>query len=101
MGVMAILVLGFVSLSRLPLDLLPNIEAPIVVVSTNYQNAGPREVENLVSKLVEEAMSSVSNVKRIRSISSRGNSVVIAEFDWGLDMDFVALDVREKVDLIK
>lgn len=101
MGVMAILVLGFVSLSRLPLDLLPNIEAPILVVSTNYQNAGPYEVENLLSKTVEEALGSVSNIKSIRSVSSRGNSLVIAEFDWGIDMDFVALDVREKIDMIK
>ena len=101
MGVAMILLLGFVSLSRLPLDLLPDIEAPILAISTNYPNAGPHEVETLVSRPLEEALGSVNNVKSVRSVSSRGNSVVIAEFDWGIDMDFASLDVRERVDMVK
>ena len=101
MGVAMILLLGYVSLTRLPIDLLPNIEAPILAVSTNYSNAGPYEVENLVSRPLEEALGGVNNIKSVRSVSSRGNSVVIAEFDWGIDMNFVALDVRERIDMVK
>ncbi len=101
MGVAMTLLLGYVSLTRLPIDLLPNIEAPILAVSTNYSNAGPYEVENLVSRPLEEALGGVNNIKSVRSVSSRGNSVVIAEFDWGIDMNFVALDVRERIDMVK
>ncbi len=96
-----IAVLGWISLSRLPIDLYPDIEVPVIGVITTYPDAGPFEVENLVTRPMESAMATVNNVKNISSISSRSSSIVIAEFDWGINMDFASLDVREKVDQVR
>ncbi len=101
MMVMIIVLLGSISLGELPIDLLPDIEAPVIAVQTSYADAGPFEIENFVTRPIEEALASVNNVSQVSSVSSRGNSVVIAQFDWGLNMDFVALDVRERVDLVR
>lgn len=98
--VMAIL-LGGVSLSRLGVDLFPRIKFPIAVVATTYQGAGPREVEKLVTKPIEEAVSTVSGVKSITSTSSEDASAVIVEFEWGTDMDFATLKLRERVERIQ
>jgi HAE1 family hydrophobic/amphiphilic exporter-1 len=101
MVVLIILILGFVSLTRLNVDLLPNINIPIIAVSTSYNGAGPKEVESIVTKNVERVLATVNNLKSIRSISSEGNSLAILEFNQGTDMDFAALDIREKLDLLK
>ena len=95
------MVLGFVAFTRLPLDLLPNITYPVAAVSTTYQGAGPQEVENLVTRPIENALATVSNLRRLRSISRRGQSTVIAEFEWGTDMDFATLEMRERIDQIR
>ena len=91
-----IVVLGWISLSRLPVDLFPDIEVPVIGVLTTYPDAGPFEVENLVTRPMEAALATVNNVKNITSFSSRGSSTVIAEFDWGINMDFASLDVRKR-----
>lgn len=96
-----VLVLGAVSLSRLGLDLLPNINLPIAAVTASYQGAGPEEIETMVTRPLESVLGTVSNVNSVSSISSEGNSIIILEFNQGTDMDFAALDMREKVDLIK
>lgn len=95
-----VLLMGGVSLSRIPIDLYPNFEIPIVIVSTDYEGAGPQEVENLVTKPIEEVSGTIQNIKSIRSVSSEGNSLVILEFAFNTDMNFAALDVREKLDFI-
>lgn len=96
-----IILLGAVSLTRLPIDLLPKIEVPIAVVSTSYEGVGPQEIEKLITKPIEEAIATVENIKNISSTSSEGTSMVIAEFNYGTDMDFAALEMREKIDLVK
>lgn len=101
MGMGIIIILGIISLTQLPIDLLPNIEAPVIAVITNYSDAGPYEVENFVTRPIEESLGSVNNITNVSSTSSRGQSVVIAQFDWGIDMDFASLDVREMVDLVR
>ena len=101
MMTLVILVLGIVSLTRLPLDLLPKIEIPIAVVSTTYEGAGPGEIESLITKPMESAVATVSNIKEIRSISRENNSLIIAEFNSATDMDFATLEMREKIDLVK
>ncbi|NMB24978.1 MAG: efflux RND transporter permease subunit [Firmicutes bacterium] len=101
MMVAIVLVLGWVSLSRLPIDLFPSIEVPVVAIITSYPDAGPYEVESLVSRPMEEALGAVNNIKSVSSISGKGSSIVVAEFDWGIDMNFAALDVREKIDQAK
>lgn len=94
-------VVGYVSLTRLPLDLYPAMEFPIAVVATSYEGAGPQEVESLVSKPVEEAMGTVPGVVEISSSNSEGQSVVVVEFDYGTDMDQATLSMRERVDQVK
>lgn len=101
MVVAIVLVLGAVSISRLGLDLLPNINLPIAAVTASYPGAGPQEIETMVTKPLESILGTVSNVKSVRSISTEGNSIIILEFNQGTNMDFAALDMREKVDLIK
>jgi HAE1 family hydrophobic/amphiphilic exporter-1 len=101
MCVLILLVLGFVSLTRLPIDLMPNIDFPIAVVSTTYQGVGPGEIESIVTKNIESAVATVNNIKSIQSQSSEGVSMVIAEFNSGTDMNFATLQMREKIDLVK
>ena len=95
------LILGFISFTRLPRELFPSITYPQLTTVTTYENAAPEEVETLITKIIEETVGTVSNLKRISSISKEGISIVTAEFGWGTNMDFASLGVREKIDLIK
>lgn len=95
------LVIGAVSLTRLSVDLYPAMEYPLAVVATKYEGAGPQEVEQLVSRPLEEVMGTVGGVTSVRSTNYEGQSVVLVYFDWGTDMDQVTLAMREKVDLVK
>ena len=101
MIVLVIVLLGAISLNRLPIDLFPEIELPIAVVFTSYTEAGPQEVENLVTKPIEGAIAAAGNIDTVNSITSQGNSIIIAQFNTGTDMDFAALDMREKIDMVK
>nr|PZN72424.1 MAG: multidrug ABC transporter [Bacillota bacterium] len=94
-------VIGLVSLSQLPLDLYPAMEFPLAVVATTYEGAGPEEVESHVSRPIEEVVGTVPGLTRVRSSSSEGLSLVIAEFEYGTDMDQATLSIREKVDQVK
>ncbi len=96
-----VVIMGVVSLTRLPIDLLPEIEIPVVAVVTSYNGAGPREIEELITKPLENVISTVNNIKSVTSTSSEGNSIIIAQFTFGTDMNFASLDVRERIDLIK
>lgn len=96
-----VILLGAVSLTRLPIDLLPEFSVPVAIVQTSYSGVGPQEVENLVTRPLEESIGTVSNIKNVSSISSDGNSTIIAEFNFGTDMDFASLEMREKVDMVK
>ena len=98
---LAVILIGIISLQRLPQELFPSITYPQLTVVTTYANAAPEEVETLITKIIEEAISTVRNLKRIRSSSREGLSMVTAEFVWGTNMDFAALSMREKIDLIK
>lgn len=101
MGTLGMLLLGFISFTRLPQELFPPISFPQITIVTNYTNAAPEEIETLITKPIEESISSVSGVKRIESVSREGRSTVSVLFNWGQDIDFAALAVREKIDLIK
>lgn len=97
----AIILLGIICWGKLPQELFPPITYPQLTIVTTYENAAPEEVENQITKIVEEAIGTVSRLRRISSISKEGVSIVIAEFSWGTNMDFAALALREKVDLVK
>lgn len=101
MIVLIILLLGTVSLSRLGLDLFPDMELPYAVVITSYDGAGPEEIETLVTRPIEEAVASVDNVQEVMSVSREGLSMVQVGFTWGTDMDYASLDIREQVGFIE
>ncbi len=100
MIVLLVVLLGFISLSRLRIDLLPTINFPGAAIITEYSGVSPEEVESLVTRPLENAISTVTNIKAINSTSNSGQSVIVAEFNWGTDMDFAALDMREKIDMV-
>ncbi|AZR72700.1 multidrug ABC transporter [Anoxybacter fermentans] len=101
MMVFLVILLGLISLGRINLDLFPNLNFPVAAVITEYQGVGPHEIETMVTRPIENALATVTNIKSISSISRAGQSLVIVEFNWGVDMDFAALEMREKVDMIK
>ncbi|MBV1756406.1 MAG: efflux RND transporter permease subunit [Dethiosulfatibacter sp.] len=101
MIVLIVVLIGSVSLSKLPIDLLPSIEYPVAVVSTSYSGVGPEEIETLVTRPLEDVLTTVENIDSIRSISSEGSSLIILQFNFGTDMEFAALEMREKIDLVK
>ncbi len=101
MCAVALLIFGVVSFTRLPINLLPDISYPSLTVESRFPGAAPGEVETLVTRPVEEAVGIVSGVKRLTSVSRPGLSQVTMEFDWDRDMDFAALDVRQKLDLVR
>ena len=100
MAAVAMIIFGLVSFTRLPMNLLPDISYPTLTVETRYPGAAPGEVETLVSRPIEEVVGIVAGVQRLTSVSRPGLSQVTLEFDWDRNMDFAALDVRQKLDLI-
>src|SRR5687767_9641237 len=97
----AIICLGIISFTRLPVDLLPDIAYPKLVVYTTYPNVAPAEVERFVTEPVEQRVSTVPGVEKVESLSREGVSLVLLRFAWGTDMDFAALNVREKLDQLR
>ena len=101
MLVLAVALLGGISYSRLPINLLPDVSFPRLVVHTAYPDVAPAEVERLVTELVEAQAAAVPGVEHVRSISQEGASLVTLRFAWGTDMDFATLNVRERLDNIR
>ncbi|MEX2466307.1 MAG: efflux RND transporter permease subunit [Gemmatimonadota bacterium] len=98
---LAILLLGAISYVRLPIDLLPDVSYPRLVVYTLYPEVAPAEVERLVTERVEAAAAAVPGVERVTSTSRYGVSLVTLRFAWGSDMDFAMLNVRERMDNVR
>ena len=100
MVTLAAVLFGFVSLSRLDWNLLPDISYPTLTLRTEYADAAPAEIENLITEPLEESISVVRGLRNLRSVSRAGASEITLEFAWNTDMDYAALDVREKIDLV-
>ncbi len=98
---MAVALLGGISFGRLPIDLLPDVSYPRLVVYTSYPDVAPAEVERLVTELLEAQAAAVPGVERVTSVSREGVSLVTLRFAWGTDMDFAVLNVRERLDNIR
>lgn len=92
---------GLFGLSRLKIDLYPDVSFPVIAVITTYTGVAPAEMETLVTKPIEEAVASVESIKHIRSLSKLGASLVLAEFDWGLNLDKSEKDIRNNIDYIR
>ena len=97
---LGITLLGLISIFNLPQELFPPVTFPQLTVVTTYPNAAPEEVENLVTKTIEEAVSTVKGLKTLKSYSREGVSLVIGEFSWGMNIDMASLGMREKIDLV-
>ncbi|MEA1962379.1 MAG: efflux RND transporter permease subunit [Bacillota bacterium] len=99
--VSVVIILGFFTLARIPVDLYPEMKFPMAAVITSYPGAGPEEVESQVSKPIESMVNTISGVKELQSQSSSGNSMLLIQFNWGTDMDNATIDIREKVAIIE
>ena len=101
MGVLAVLVLGVLAYGQLRVDLMPNIASNHIVVQTTMENTSPQEIENLITRPIEETVTRVNNVAKISSSSFQGKSMVDIEFKWGTDIDIAVSDVRSRIDRIR
>ena len=100
MVILIVIILGVVSLTRLPIDLMPDITYPTLSIRTNYENASPEEIEELITRPIEEAMGAVPGVEEIYSVSSEGSSNVRVMFSWGTNLDTASNDVRDRLDRV-
>ncbi|MBD3221023.1 MMPL family transporter [bacterium] len=98
MAAIAVVAFGWVALQRLPLELLPDISYPSLVIQTEFPDTAPQEVENLVTRPIEEAVGVLRGLDTIHSVSRAGISEVTLEFAWGSDMGMLSLELREKLD---
>lgn len=98
MATLAIIAFGLVGYNRLALELFPDITYPSITIQTEFPDTAPQEVENLVTRPVEEAVGVLRGLQTIHSVSRSGISEVTLEFEWGSDMDMLSMEVREKLD---
>lgn len=101
MLIVVCVVMGIFGYSRLNVDLFPEVEFPVVSVVTVYPGAGPEEIETQVTDRIEEAVSTLAGIDRIMSFSQQNVSMVVVQFDLGLDVDQVAIDVRDRVETVR
>ena len=99
-GIVLVIILGVVSLSKMSTDLLPSMNLPYAIVITTYSGASPEQVEQVVTQPIEGAMASTSNIKNISSTSSNNMSMVTLEFEQTANMDSVTVEMRESLDQI-
>ena len=97
---MIVIILGAVALSRLPIDLMPDVTSPTISVSTSYSKASPLTMEELVTRPIEEALAAVPGVQEISSRSTEGSSNVQVSFSWGTDLEAASNDIRDRLDRI-
>jgi hydrophobic/amphiphilic exporter-1 (mainly G- bacteria), HAE1 family len=100
MAALIVILIGLVSLWRLAIDLMPDITYPTLSINTTYSNASPEEMEELITRPVEEAVSAVPGVEQVTSISAEGQSSVRVTFAWGTDLDTAASDLRDRLDRV-
>jgi HAE1 family hydrophobic/amphiphilic exporter-1 len=98
MAFIAVVILGVMSFTRLPVDLLPDIAYPKLIIYTTYEGVAPAEIERFITRPIESAVGKVAGLERTESSSREGTSLVTLRFAWGTNMDFAALNVREQLD---
>ncbi len=101
MVIFAFVVIGLFSLMQLGIDFFPEIDIPYVTIVTVYPGAGPEEVETLITKPIEDAVSSIAGLKTVTSVAQEGMSLTFLEFELERDVDLAAIDVKDKVDAIR
>ena len=96
-----IILLGGISLTRLPVDLMPDTQVPTITVRVGYQGVGPLEMEELVTRPIEQAVSAVAGLERVDATSSEGNANLRLNFAWGTDLSEAADEVRTRLDRVR
>lgn len=96
-----IAVVALFTLGNVQIDLMPDMDMPVAMVSTTYNNAGPESVEKSVTEILENGLTSVSNLDELTSTSSEGSSVITLQFNYGTDIDQAVNDIRDKLDQVK
>ena len=97
MMIMIILLFGIISFFQLGLDLMPEMEFPMLTVMTQYPGVAAEDVEQLVTRPIEEVISTMKGLKKVSSSSEEGMSIIMAEFEWGTNLDFTGQDIREQI----
>jgi HAE1 family hydrophobic/amphiphilic exporter-1 len=99
-GILLVAIFGYISLRRIPIQMKPTVDKPIITVSTVYRGAAPQEVEEQITTPIEEQLQSVENLHKISSRSSEGISRISLEFDWGVDKDIASINILKKLNLV-
>src|SRR5574344_1478679 len=100
MIMISMIFLGIISMKSMKSELLPNMNIPLVIVSTTWSGAVPDDVNSQITKKIEDSLSSVDGIKKITSISSYENSLINIEFDYGVNIDLKRGDVQREIDAI-
>ena len=98
---LALVVFGLQAIMGAPLELIPPMEMPMMIITTTYSGAGPEEVEELVTSVMESAASTLSGVEEVQSVSQENMSMIIVQLAYGTDMDLARMDLQKRVDLYK
>lgn len=98
---MILVVLGFIAFTSLGLDFFPDIDFPTVSVVTTYSGASSEDIENTITRPLEQIINTISRVKEVDSMTTEGASVIMVEFEWGTNLDFAAQDIRDQVGLYR
>ena len=93
--------MGLISLFGIPRELMPNMSFPVATIQVTYSGVSPEDMEELVAKPIEDAISGVQGIEKITSYSNEGEVMVVVQFKWGADLDKKATDLREKVSKIR
>src|SRR5512140_2860186 len=101
MLILIVMVFGILSLTKLPLDMMPDISFPMVTVVTQYAGVAPEEIERMVTVSMEGVIASVNNVKKVTSSSAESFSTITVEFEWGTNLDYAAQDIKDNISRIK
>jgi len=96
-----VILLGAISLTRLPVDLMPDVTFPSITVRVSYSGVGPLEMEELVTRPIEQAVSAVAGLEQVNATSSEGSSTVRLNFAWGTDLENAVDEVRTRVDRVR
>ncbi|MCR5606421.1 MAG: efflux RND transporter permease subunit [Treponema sp.] len=96
-----IVIVAIFTAGNIKIDLMPDMDSPVAMIYTSYDNAGPESVEKSVTEILESGVVSVSNLKSMTSESSEGASTIKLEFNYGTDMDVAVNDIRDKLDQVK
>ena len=99
--VILILICGLLGIDRLGVDMYPDVDLPFIVVTTTYPGAGPEEIEEQISKKIEDEISCISGLKTVQSNNLEGISIIFSEFDFGSDIEFCEQQIRDKISKIR